>query len=126
MSCLAANYVATRNHYLLEYEAPYSYLSVPDLLGLVGGTRLLVGPIGLLWLNLRGHRCRATRAKADRLGFILLLLLTSMTGPILLDARARREVRGLTIHLGCVMTVFLSMPYGKFAHSTYRSAALRC
>jgi citrate/tricarballylate utilization protein len=30
----------------------------------------------------------------------------------------------LAIHLGVVMALFLTMPYGKFAHGFYRSAAL--
>jgi citrate/tricarballylate utilization protein len=30
----------------------------------------------------------------------------------------------LALHLGCVMALFLTMPYGKFAHGVYRAAAL--
>jgi citrate/tricarballylate utilization protein len=30
----------------------------------------------------------------------------------------------LAVHLGCVMAFFATMPYGKFAHGIYRSAAL--
>jgi citrate/tricarballylate utilization protein len=30
----------------------------------------------------------------------------------------------LAVHLGCVLAFFLTMPYGKFAHAVYRSAAL--
>jgi len=30
----------------------------------------------------------------------------------------------LAIHLGVVMALFLTLPYGKFAHGIYRSAAL--
>ena len=30
----------------------------------------------------------------------------------------------LCLHLGAVMTFFATMPYGKFAHGIYRSAAL--
>jgi len=30
----------------------------------------------------------------------------------------------LALHLGCVMALFLTLPYGKFAHGIYRSAAL--
>ena len=30
----------------------------------------------------------------------------------------------LCIHLGSVMALFLTLPYGKFAHGIYRSAAL--
>ena len=30
----------------------------------------------------------------------------------------------LAIHLGVVMALFLTLPYGKFAHAVYRTAAL--
>jgi citrate/tricarballylate utilization protein len=30
----------------------------------------------------------------------------------------------LAIHLGVVMALFATLPYGKFAHGIYRSAAL--
>ena len=30
----------------------------------------------------------------------------------------------LAVHLGFVMALFLTMPYGKFAHGIYRGAAL--
>ncbi len=30
----------------------------------------------------------------------------------------------LAVHLGTVMALFLTLPYGKFAHGIYRSAAL--
>jgi citrate/tricarballylate utilization protein len=30
----------------------------------------------------------------------------------------------LAIHLGAVMALFLTLPYGKFAHGIFRSAAL--
>jgi hypothetical protein len=29
----------------------------------------------------------------------------------------------LALHLGCVMALFLTLPYGKFAHGIFRSAA---
>jgi citrate/tricarballylate utilization protein len=30
----------------------------------------------------------------------------------------------LAVHLGVVMALFLTLPYGKFAHGFYRAAAL--
>jgi len=30
----------------------------------------------------------------------------------------------LAVHLGVVLALFLTMPYGKFAHAAYRVAAL--
>jgi citrate/tricarballylate utilization protein len=30
----------------------------------------------------------------------------------------------LAVHLGTVLALFLTLPYGKFAHAVYRTAAL--
>jgi citrate/tricarballylate utilization protein len=86
----------------------------------------LIGPIGLLWLNLRRHPQHgdATQRPMDR-GFIVLLLLTSMTGLALLIGRDTAAMASLlAVHLAVVMALFLTLPYGKFAHGIYRSAAL--
>jgi citrate/tricarballylate utilization protein len=59
------------------------------------------------------------------LGFIALLFFTSLTGLALLAWRDT-GVMGLllAIHLGFVLALFLMLPYGKFAHGIFRSAAL--
>ena len=57
--------------------------------------------------------------------FLALLFLTSITGLILLAARQTVAMGPLLlIHLAIVLALFLSMPYGKFVHGLYRSAAL--
>jgi citrate/tricarballylate utilization protein len=58
-------------------------------------------------------------------GFLWLLLLTSVTGLLLMLLRETR-VMGvlLATHLGFVLALFLTMPYGKFVHGLYRFAAL--
>ena len=57
--------------------------------------------------------------------FIVLLFLTSLTGLVLLVWRETGLMPLLlAIHLGIVMALFLTLPYGKFAHGIYRSAAL--
>ena len=87
---------------------------------------LLIGPAGLLWLNLKRHPMQGDAAQRpmDR-GFIVLLFLISLTGLLLLALRDTR-VMGLmlALHLGVVMALFLTLPYGKFAHGIFRSAAL--
>jgi citrate/tricarballylate utilization protein len=126
MLCFAATCVATLYHYLLGLPAPYPLLSLPVLLGTVGGIGLLVGPAGLLWLNLRRNPAQgdAQQKPMDR-GFIALLLLTSLTGLALLAWRDSGAMALLlAIHLGFVLALFLTLPYGKFAHGMYRSAAL--
>lgn len=55
----------------------------------------------------------------------MLLLLTSLTGLGLLAGRDTTWMGILlAIHLGVVMALFLTLPYGKFAHGFYRCASL--
>jgi citrate/tricarballylate utilization protein len=124
--CFAATCVATLYHYGLGLRAPYAIGSLPVLLGTVGGIGLLVGPAGLLWLNLHrpGLHGDPRQRPMDR-GFIALLFFTSLTGLALLAWRDSSAMAWLlAVHLGVVMAFFLTMPYGKFAHGVYRGAAL--
>jgi citrate/tricarballylate utilization protein len=126
MLCFAATSVATLYHYLLGLPAPYALTSLPVLLGTAGGIGLLIGPAGLLWLNLRRDPAQGDvkQRPMDR-GFIALLLLTSATGLALLAWRDSGAMALLlAVHLGVVMALFATLPYGKFAHGIYRSAAL--
>jgi citrate/tricarballylate utilization protein len=124
--CFAATCVATVYHYAFGWAAPYPFWSVPVLLGTVGGIGLLAGPAGLLWLNLRRHPLEGDVAQRPMdLGFIALLLLTSATGLALLAWRDTGAMALLlAVHLGVVMALFVTLPYGKFAHAVYRCAAL--
>lgn len=126
MLCFAATAVATLYHYAFGLEAPYPFLSVPVLLGTAGGIGLIAGAAGLLWLNLKRvpERGDARQRPMDR-GFIALLLLTSASGLALLALRTTSAMPSLlAIHLGIVMALFATLPYGKFAHGIFRSAAL--
>ncbi|GGO75954.1 citrate utilization protein B [Marinobacterium nitratireducens] len=126
MLCFAATAVATLYHYLLDLPAPYPVTSLPVLLGIAGGIGLLIGPAGLLALNLRRHPDHgdARQRPMDR-AFIVLLFLVSLSGLVLLALRDTSWLAlTLAIHLGLVMAFFLTMPYGKFAHGIYRAAAL--
>lgn len=126
MLCFAATSVATLYHYLLGLTAPYALTSLPVVLGTLGGLGLLVGPAGLLYLNLRRDPSHGdiNQRPMDR-AFILLLFLISASGLALLAYRDTAWMSvWLAVHLGFVMAFFLTMPYGKFAHGIYRSAAL--
>ena len=126
MLCFASTSVATLYHYLLGLHAPYAFASLPVLLGTAGGIGLLIGPAGLLWLNLKRDPVPGdvSQRPMDR-GFIALLLLTSGTGLALLAWRDSGAMGLLlAVHLGVVMALFATLPYGKFAHGIYRSAAL--
>jgi citrate/tricarballylate utilization protein len=124
--CFAATSVATLYHYLAGWAAPYDLPSVPKLLGVTGGLSLLLGTAGLFWLNLHRHPQHgdATQKPMDR-GFIALLFFTSLTGLGLWWVRGTAAMPALlALHLGVVMAMFLTLPYGKFAHGIFRSAAL--
>ena len=126
MLCFASTSVATLMHYVLGNVAPYPFFSAPVLLGTAGGIGLLVGPTGLLWLNLHRHPLHGdpSQRPMDR-AFIVLLFLTSATGLALLAGRDTLAMPLLlAVHLGSVMALFLTLPYGKFAHAAYRVAAL--
>lgn len=126
MLCFAATTTAAIYHYLFGWHAPYPVLSVPVVLGTAGGVGLLVGPAGQLWL--RGRRSPEMQDPAEGgmdVAFIVLLFLTSATGLLLLALRETAAMGTLlAIHLGAVLALFLTMPYGKFAHAVYRCAAL--
>jgi citrate/tricarballylate utilization protein len=126
MLCFAATGVAAIYHYAFGWHAPYALTSLPVLLGTAGGIGLLAGPAGLARLNLRRHPLHGDPAQRGMdLGLIALLFITSLTGLALLLWRDTAAIGGLlALHLGCVMALFLTMPYGKFAHGVYRAAAL--
>ena len=59
------------------------------------------------------------------LGFIALLFWVSATGLALLAGRSTSAMAVLlAVHLGAVMALFITLPYGKFAHGVFRGAAL--
>ena len=124
--CFAATSVAAVYHYLFGWRAPYGYFSLPVILGTAGGIGLLIGPAGLYWL--KQHRDPSIAdAKQDGMdvSFLTLLFLTSITGVLLLALRQTLAMGPLlVIHLGIVLALFLTLPYGKFVHGFYRSAAL--
>jgi citrate/tricarballylate utilization protein len=124
--CFAATCVATVYHYLFGWSAPYPYASLPKLLGITGGAALVIGTSGLFWLNVRRHPLQQDpeQRPMDR-GFIALLFLTAISGLLLMPLKYTAALPGaLCVHLGAVMALFLTLPYGKFAHGVYRGVAL--
>jgi citrate/tricarballylate utilization protein len=126
MLCFASTCIATLYHYAFGWQAPYPWTSLPVVLGTVGGLGLLIGPAGLLWLKRRVDPEVVDPAGTGmEVAFILLLFLTSLTGLLLLVLRATPAMGVLlAIHLGIVLALFLTLPYGKFVHAVYRFAAL--
>jgi citrate/tricarballylate utilization protein len=126
MLCFAATSVATLYHYLWGMSAPYDFPSLPKVLGVLGGVSLLVGTAGLFKLNLQRHPLQGDEAqKPMDLGFIALLFLISASGLALWLARGYAGMPvWLAVHLGAVMALFTTLPYNKFAHGIFRTAAL--
>ncbi|OFW42763.1 MAG: tricarballylate utilization protein B [Acidobacteria bacterium RIFCSPLOWO2_12_FULL_67_14b] len=126
LSCFASTSVAAIYHTVFGWQAPYAYTSLPVLLGTAGGAGLLVGLAGLLMERRRRDPALGDPAQ-DGLdqSFIALLFLAALTGLLLLVLRERAVMSALLIvHLGVVLALFLTLPYGKFVHGIYRTAAL--
>lgn len=126
MLCFAATSVATLYHYLFGWEAPYVYTSLPKILGILGGVSLIFGCAGLFTLNLRRHHLHGdpTQKQMD-IGFIFLLFMTTVSGLLLAVSHGGTSMPLLlSLHLGVVMALFITLPYGKFAHGVFRLAAL--
>ena len=126
MLCFAATSLATVYHYVFGWAAPYDLPSIPKLLGAVGGVMLMLGTAGLWHLNRTRHALHGdAQQKPMDLGFIALLFLVSSSGLALWLARSTPALALLLcLHLGAVMALFATLPYGKFAHGIFRTAAL--
>jgi citrate/tricarballylate utilization protein len=124
--CFAATVLGTVYHYAFGWAAPYDLPALPKLLGAVGGIGLVAGTSWLWRLNRRRHPLQGDLAqKPMDLGFIALLFLTGASGMGLWLARATPALPLLLcLHLGAVMALFATLPYGKFAHAVFRTAAL--
>jgi citrate/tricarballylate utilization protein len=124
--CLLSTSVATAYHYLLNWPAPYPMLSVPKVLGTVGGVMMVLG-CSLTALNRRSRHTslKSPDQRSLDIGFVTVLFLVAFSGLLSMLFRATAAMPLLHIfHLSTVMTFFLLMPYSKFMHSTYRLLAL--
>jgi citrate/tricarballylate utilization protein len=124
--CFAATCVGFIYHTFLGWDAPYPFVSVPVLLGTAGGIGLLAGAGGLFAMKLVDDPTPAPRELlgAD-VALLLLLALSAATGLILLGLRATVEMGiVLAVHLGCILALFVLLPYSKMVHAVYRAAAL--
>jgi citrate/tricarballylate utilization protein len=124
--CFASTVSGTVMHYVLDWPAPYPFLSAPKLLGVPGGLLLLAGTVALLRLKLSADRALGAPDRwSGELAFLLLLAGAAATGLALYAATGTALVRPLlALHLGAVLTFFLTMPYSKMAHGFFRFAAI--
>jgi citrate/tricarballylate utilization protein len=123
--CLASTIIAAVYEHFVHWHAPYPFMSWPVLAGTLGGLALLIGAAGLLILKWRMDKTPAPCLLGMDIAFILLLLLTSLTGLLLLTLRDTQAMGILlSLHIGFVLALFMTLPYGKFLHAFYRYAAL--
>ena len=124
--CFAATSTATLYHYLLGREAPYPWYDLPVVFGTFGGIGLVIGPIGLLVAKSRRDPMLLDESRYGMdVAFILMLLVTSVTGLALLVLRETAAMGMLlAVHLGVVFSLFITLPYSKFVHGIYRFLSL--
>lgn len=124
--CFLSTSVAALYHYGLGWHAPYPVLSLPVVLGTLGGLGLLVGPAGLVALKARRDAALVDpRQTGMDVAFLALLFLVGASGLALLGLRETAGMGvALAVHLGLVLGLFLTAPYGKMVHGVYRVAAL--
>ncbi len=124
--CFASTSVGTIMHYVFDVPAPYTFWSLPKLLGIPGGILMVLGTIELARLKLKADKnLGAATAWGGEMGFILLLFLVALSGLLLYALGSTVLMPALlAIHLGSVLSFFLLTPFTKMAHGFYRLAAL--
>lgn len=124
--CLASTTSAFIYHTFLGWPAPYHLISVPVILGTIGGVLLIIGCVGLFAMKLVDDPMPAARnlLGAD-VALLTLLTLIAATGLLTLGVR-RTGALGpvMALHLGFILALFVTIPYSKMVHGIYRSAAL--
>jgi len=124
--CFAATSSATLMHYILDMPAPYPWYAPPKIMGTIGGIGLVAGPLGLFFARRRRDpMLLASASSAMDNAFIFMFFATGLTGLLLMLLR-QTPAMGilLALHLGVVLALFMTMPYGKFVHGIFRYAAL--
>ena len=110
----------------LNHEPPFRLLSVPVMLGTLGGIAAVIGCAGFALVGRRGSD--ALKSDQSRSGdriFGGLLILTAGSGLLLLALRSTPLLSvALIVHLGIVGVFFIALPYSKFVHAAYRYLAL--
>jgi citrate/tricarballylate utilization protein len=92
----------------------------------LGGAGLMVGTAGLFAIKFVTDRApEASSRWGMDVGLLALLHFTALTGLVLLAFRETSAMGLLlAIHLGFVLALFVTLPYGKMVHGVYRLLAL--
>ena len=126
MLCFAATVIGTIFHYLFGWQAPYAFFSLPKLSGTIGGVSLAIGTAGQFWLKRRADPAIVDlRQMGMDYAFITQLFLAAVTGLALMLFRETAALAPLlVVHLAVILSLFVTMPFGKFVHGLYRVGAL--
>ncbi len=115
--------VAAAEQDILGLLPPYPLLSVPVVLGTVGGLGMVVGCSGLLAFKFQGPV--RSEVKPLDISFLVVLGLAALSGLALLAVRDTPLMPTLlTLHLAILFGLYLTVPYGKLVHAVYRYGAL--
>ena len=122
----ASTTVAAIYQDILDVLPPYDLVSLPVILGSLGGIAMIVGSTGLLWLKASAARSliAPSMLRMDT-AFLIVFDLASITGMALLALRGSPIMPSLLLlHLATLAALYATIPYGKFAHVPYRLLAL--
>ena len=111
---------------ILDILPPYDFLSAPVLVGAIGGAAMVAGSAGLLILKGRTERALTSEELVEfDVAFLVTIGLSAFTGMLLLPFRDTVAMPALlVVHLAVLATLYITAPYGKFAHFVYRYLAL--
>lgn len=124
--CFIATSLGAFYHHFLHIYAPYDFTQLPKLFGFVGGILLCIGTLGLLVLKLNADKklIDKTSVQMDYV-FIFILFIVSFTGLLLMFLKQSEYLAPLLwLHLSCILSFFIILPYSKFVHIFYRFIAL--
>jgi citrate/tricarballylate utilization protein len=126
LSATVSTILAAIYQHFLHLLPPHPVTSAPVLFGTIGGVAMIIGVIGLSAIKIRSDRRPAEgRSIGMDFTFLILLGLASASGILTLILRSTRAMGSLlSIHLALIAAFFISVPYGKFVHSIYRSLAI--
>jgi citrate/tricarballylate utilization protein len=126
LSCLGSTTAAAFDDHVLGVLAPYPPFSLPVVLGTLGGLGMLVGSAGLAWVKVVTDPAPTARAVlGGDYAALALLAAIAADGLLLLALRETPAMPVLlAVHLGLVLSFFLTIPYSKMVHGLYRSLAL--
>lgn len=105
---------------------PYAIETPPVLFGIAGGALMVAGTSILLYYKAISDKEPSFKKMLSLdTAFLITLDITSITGFLVLLLRSSSAMGSMfLLHLGLVLTLFLTAPYGKFAHAFYRFASL--